>query len=782
LLDILDFGIRMNIFRNIKLTTRLKIIINILFVLMFVITLSVIYFERRGHILLSNGERINRDLNELADFVDNHLKRDKDLINLALRIADFKINHYADIIAYNDKTRPFRAIDPYANSPVEINIPNWEVDGVELVNNHQLVDEIKKITKTEVSIYQKSDLGYVNISTSFVNTSGERLVGDIILYASPISKTIESGNEYSGRLIMRNAWFASSYKPIFVNGKIQGIFYIGLRERLGTALKQVYEKRNYYKSGFSFLIANNGNLIIHPTRQNENLSKSNLFKNVLLHGRDQKPTKYQWPETGKGQDWVLHSKYIEQLNGYVCVTYPAKEMHMELNKHLLISVASFLVFFAILQFILFVSIQSLRTKLRTLRQMMVRLAKNQKIDKQLLHGEKEFMEISENAAHISEKMEALTSFAQGISNDIFSQTFPKIIVNDELGEALIKINDKLNEAMYNEHIRQKEEKLRTWESEGLSKFVGILQRNRDRLDLLCFELISNLVEYLGANLGALFFLNNENPSDVHFVQMATYAYEQKKILTNKIYPNQGLIGRLYSEKKTIYLSEIPEGYITITSGLGSGAPKNLIIVPLMIGNEVYGAIEIASFNILKGYQIEFIEKIGENIASTINNVLVNNKTRELLEQSREQSKLLSVQEEKMRKNLIELKNIQLVAESESFQMKEAIRLIEENFLMVKLSVSGEILSLNQKLAEFLGLEKAELIGKHYSDYSNLIPIDEYKNLISSWNVLMGGENFTLEVKVKSGTGKIKNVIAEMMPEKATEQINSIVVVGMEISE
>jgi hypothetical protein len=394
----------------------------------------------------------------------------------------------------------------------------------------------------------------------------------------------------------------------------------------------------------------------------------------------------------------------------------------------------------------------------------------------------EFGDISALVRRIAERNHTLSVFAKGLVNDNFSQPYPKSFSGDELGESLIRINDKLNEAMYNEHIRQKEDKLRNWESEGLSKFVSILQRNRDNLDELCYEVISSLVEYLNANLGALFFLDNTNPNDIHFKQMATYAFEQKKLVNKRVYPDQGLIGRVFNEKHTIYLSEIPEGYISIVSGLGNSAPKNLLIVPLFINNEVYGAVEIASFNIIKGYQIEFIEKIGENIASTINNVLVNNKTRELLSQSRAQSELLSAQEEKMRKNLLELKNIQIEAEAGSYEMKDSFKIIEGHLLMVELNSKGDISAINSRVADFFGMEKATLVGKHYSDYSNFIPVDEYKVLINSWEKLLKGIDVQIQVKVKSGSGQVKNVLLNMCPQLQKSATAKILIFGTVISD
>jgi hypothetical protein len=771
----------MKIFQKLKVTSRVQVIINISFCLMFVVIVTFFYIERKNRLLTNNMEGISRDIDELAEFVDNHLKKDREILSLSVNVADDKINQHCEILEDSATMLDFTAVDPYTNEPIGVKIPKWIIDKSELLKSYNLVDGIKKITNADISIYQKCERGYVNVSTTYINSNGERMIGEIILNSSPIVKAIESGNPYTNRLLGKSAWYSVSYKAIEFDGQIKGIYFVGLRERMGAALKQVFKNRRYYKSGYPFLLADNGYLLVHPSRPGEDFSGTNIYKSIVKQGKSFNSIQYQWPETGKGEIWEIYYKFHEPSRSYICITYPMHEMNASIYLVFVIGLLGFIVFFVIVQFIIILSMDSLKSKLKVLRQILNKLAKGEPVTADCIGGEKEFIEIADRASNISERNKSLCEFAQGLANDNYSQTYPKTFLNDEIGEALIKINDKLNEAMYNEHIRQKEEKLRSWESEGLSKFVYILQRNRDKLEDLCYDLISNLVEYLNANLGAIFFLNSENPEDIHFMQMATYAFEQKKILDKKIYPEQGLIGRIYTEKQTIYLSEIPEGYITITSGLGESAPKNLLIVPLLINKEVYGAIEIASFNILKGYQIEFIEKIGENIASTINNVLVNNKTRELLEQSRAQSRLLSDQEEKMRKNLIELKSIQKETESGIYEMKDVFKLLEEMLLMVKITVGGEIVSLNQRVADFFSMEKFTLVGKHYSDYSHFVPVDEYKVLINSWEKLMKGENVQITIKVKSGIGKVNSIFLNMIPEFENRKVNCIALVGFEIS-
>ena len=56
------------------------------------------------------------------------------------------------------------------------------------------------------------------------------------------------------------------------------------------------------------------------------------------------------------------------------------------------------------------------------------------------------------------------------------------------------------------------------------------------------------------------------------------------------------------------VDEIPEGYLTIMSGLGSSSPKYLMIKPVTLKEEVAGVIELASFKSLSEVEEKIIEK------------------------------------------------------------------------------------------------------------------------------------------------------------------------------
>lgn len=233
---------------------------------------------------------------------------------------------------------------------------------------------------------------------------------------------------------------------------------------------------------------------------------------------------------------------------------------------------------------------------------------------------------------------------------------------DSLAQSLLRMRDKMKE------IAEKEDE-RTWITTGLAQFTNILRDSNQNLEELSNTILSNLVKYIGAIQGGLFILNDQvGEEEEQFLELkACYAYDRKKFVEKKLNLGQGLIGQCFLERAPIYLTEVPNNYVNITSGLGESNPQNLVIIPLKINEKVYGILELASFQTIEKYKVEFLEKLGENIASSISSTKANEHTKTLLEKQQEQSEELRAQEEEMRQNLEEL---QATQESQTRLQKE----------------------------------------------------------------------------------------------------------------
>lgn len=243
---------------------------------------------------------------------------------------------------------------------------------------------------------------------------------------------------------------------------------------------------------------------------------------------------------------------------------------------------------------------------------------------------------------------------------------------NEQNDSLQAKQQEMTQNMQKLEEAQEEERKRNWASEGLARF-STLTREHDNLSELGDALVKTLSQYMNANQAG-FYVVNEEGNDKYIELIACYAYDRKKFEEKRIEVGQGLIGQSYLENEYIHLTEIPQDYINITSGLGDAPPDNLIIVPLKANEQAVGFFEVASFHPFKEYQIEWLHDLGENIAATIRNSRVNEQTRKLLEDSRTQAEMLKSQEEEMRQNMEELAATQ---EEVTRKERDYIKRIEE---------------------------------------------------------------------------------------------------------
>ena len=334
-------------------------------------------------------------------------------------------------------------------------------------------------------------------------------------------------------------------------------------------------------------------------------------------------------------------------------------------------------------------------------------------------------------------LRSTTLFAESIGKGSYDAEFDPLSEKDVLGNALIEMRNNLK------NVAEEDER-RNWATEGLAKFGDILRSNNSDLEKLTNEIIRNLVKYLQANQGGLFVIDGDE-GDEYLELKACYAWDKKKYLEQKIYKGHGLVGQSWQEMDSIYLTDVPNDYISITSGLGDANPTSVLIVPLKVNDEIYGVVEIASFNEFKDYEKEFLEKIAESIASTISTVRVNARTQLLLEESQQMTEQMRAQEEEMRQNMEELQATQEEMQREGSSMEGFLSAVNHSVASIEFNISGEVINANEKYLEMVGYKMDELLGKHHRVFvgKKELSNDNYKTF---WKDLTGG-------MVKSGTYK-----------------------------
>ncbi|MGB5927878.1 MAG: GAF domain-containing protein, partial [Cyclobacteriaceae bacterium] len=244
----------------------------------------------------------------------------------------------------------------------------------------------------------------------------------------------------------------------------------------------------------------------------------------------------------------------------------------------------------------------------------------------------------------------------------------ELMDNDTIGKSLLSMRDSLKTAKDVEGQRH-------WASEGVAQVESLLRKHSKDMNELCSEVVTYLVKYLGANQGALFIAQTNGEEDV-FEMKGCYAYSRRKFMSKTFEPGEGLAGQCVLEKEAIYLTEIPDNYMTITSGLGEALPRALLIVPLKSEDQVVGVIEIAGFEDLAEYKRTFLKQVGASIASSLIGVRVNERTQQLLEESQSLTEQMRAQEEEMRQNMEEMQATQEEFERQSMSYEDFIKSVE----------------------------------------------------------------------------------------------------------
>ena len=249
-----------------------------------------------------------------------------------------------------------------------------------------------------------------------------------------------------------------------------------------------------------------------------------------------------------------------------------------------------------------------------------------------------------------ELKESLTRFRSlfktlqnAVDNSDYTHRIPQEKKEDELSRALNKVMAALETA--DQTTRDQ-----NWIKNGQAELSSRIGRERD-IEAICSQSLSFIATYVDAKVGTLFL---KNSTGNRFDLVASFAYKHRKGLENQFKPGEGLAGQAALEKKTILFTEIPSGYMDISSSLGHVPPSHVVVLPLIHEADVKGVIELGACAPFSPIHIDLLENLAEIMAVAINGALFNEKLALLLAQTQEQAEELRVQQEELRSTNEEL--------------------------------------------------------------------------------------------------------------------------------
>jgi len=425
------------------------------------------------------------------------------------------------------------------------------------------------------------------------------------------------------------------------------------------------------------------------------------------------------------------------------------------------------------------TIQSLLTPIRSLKEILVEMGKGILPRKKLKVTHDEMGEMTQALNNLTEGLRKTSEFSQEIGEGNFNTHFEPLSVQDSLGNALLNMRENLRKATQEQEKRKNEDEERNWLTRGLALFSDILRTSGTDMNNLSYEIIRNLVKYLEANQASMFILNDNDKNDIYLEQTALFAYDRRKFSDTRIKPGVGMVGTVFMEKQTAYMSKVPHGYVHITSGLGQATPSFLLVVPMEMNEVVYGVIEIASFKEFSPIQVTFVERVGENIASAIANVKVSMRTAQLLKDSQQKGEQLASQEEVMRNNIEEIRLAQQEAESKAMMSNQLIEALEKATMKLEVDQNGLITKVNQNFLLTLQLRIDEVLQKRISTF---VPIEERDNFDQLWDQIINeGRVGELIIDYQTHTNRELKLYFSLSPIKQKDKAVKILCVVHDLS-
>ena len=177
-----------------------------------------------------------------------------------------------------------------------------------------------------------------------------------------------------------------------------------------------------------------------------------------------------------------------------------------------------------------------------------------------------------------------------------------------------------------------------WVKANLAKITGVLQGAASREEF-AMRLISGLVPALGGGVAAFYIFDKEQN---RLQRAASYGLAEGAG-AEWVQLGEGLSGQCARDHCRIDLTDLPPGYLRISSGLGGAEPARVSAFPVLSGPTLLGVFEFASFRALNANEQTLVMELAPLVAMSLAVLLHNLATQELLVQTQEQACQLELQ-------------------------------------------------------------------------------------------------------------------------------------------
>ncbi|WP_086829422.1 HAMP domain-containing protein [Streptomyces sp. NRRL B-24572] len=262
--------------------------------------------------------------------------------------------------------------------------------------------------------------------------------------------------------------------------------------------------------------------------------------------------------------------------------------------------------------------------------------------------------VNELAGNLTRQVRAIAEVASAVAEGDLTRSIT-VEASGEVAELKDNINAMVGSLRETTRANQEQD----WLKSSLARMSALMQGHRD-LAVVAELVMDELTPLVGAQYGA-FYLAEEGAGGVELGLVGSYGRPAGDPDRVRFRLGESLVGQAARSRRTVTAENVPEDYVTISSGLGSTSRGSLVVLPVVVEEQVLGVIELMSFSPFTSVHRDFLEQLMETVGVNLSTIVANVRTDELLDESqrlagelRSRTEELQVRQEELQRSNAEL--------------------------------------------------------------------------------------------------------------------------------
>ncbi len=691
----------MEIFKNISIKKKLLLLIISIFLLSIssaAIYSAISFLNSSKKVSANIAEIINESYSDkITNELENSIKNFNNSVNNInvesidgqFKIADDNLEYLKKYLENNEDIKNFFFVplNLFKNKEVKSNKKNKLKNTILLTNykNSFIAEEFnyKDFEIAFEKLIEKKSNKYIHISAPFfINHSS------------------------------KDEMFITISRLIFFNKNIIG--FAGVNISLSKISKIINTASLYNENAKLILLSEDKDVIFASEEtwlSGKNISKIHIEEKDLLNAFHGKKSGTLTINNKVGSIKTIQLENTN-INWSILTAIPYNVLIKELisNIYMAIIIASLIMIFG-----LFIVVFFIKNSFKAFDDLLLaskKIEKGEPVKIPIKNKNDEFEKIINSFNKISDNLNEAADISSKIVNGNYDIRIKQKSDKDLLSASINKIAENLKVAKEKSVSYNQETFKQLWMRRGRFEVSEAERKSKNNINELTFNILKVIVNYTDAILGGLYLYDDKTEI---ITLTASYAYEKRKHSTKTFKLGEGLVGACLLEKKRIILNDIPDDYIKISSGLGSGKPSNISIIPIFFQGKINSVIELGFLKQPEEYIIEFIERLGDNVGSWIDATIINSKTVELLKISGEQTQKLAEKELELNNKVEELQKIQAETIQQNIEFRSLVNAVNNTVMTVEYTLDGILLNSNETYEKIMGYTSKDIKGLNVMD-------------------------------------------------------------------